>query len=234
MAAARHHKKVKRGKAITPGVSGGIVLPADNLATVSARDDVRAGSIRAASIQGMAFTTLTDPAGLQHPAITALLGRRGSRKTLLMSALTIDPATRKPYTRVAAAHETLRVDVGPGSHIGLFAGAGGSGTGGFDPRGLLLGDQINGGSPVTVLTDFAQDGAAAQDSVRQLTLNGNGGSIDTYTQVRNITSSGPLGDVLLRAGKTETLQSITAPGMIGTLNVFGGTIIGAVPPTVGK
>jgi len=50
--------------------------------------------------------------------------------------------------------------------------------------------------------------------------------------VQNITSTGSLGDVLLRAGKSETLESLNAAAVTGTLNLFGGKIVSTIVPGV--
>ena len=46
--------------------------------------------------------------------------------------------------------------------------------------------------------------------------------------VQNISSTGALGDVNLVLGRGETLQSLTAPSLFGSVNLNGGTLIGTL------
>jgi hypothetical protein len=222
----------KKVHAAPAKVATGVILPADALGTVSARRDIAAGTIRSTSIQGLAFATLTDSAGVQHVATEAVKRSAGTKKALLLTALATNPATKKPFASVLpAAGQTLRLVVGSGSRVGLFAGVAG---GSFDPRGLILADTSSDGSSLNVLATW-DSAKYPRDAVDQLQFIGSGGSVDTFTVVRNISSTGPLGDILLRAGKKggQVLQSLTAPAILGQVNLFGGTRIAAQVLTPG-
>jgi hypothetical protein len=231
-----HKPSVK--SAITPP-PGGIQLPADDLAVVSARSNIRAGSINAAGIEGLAFATLTDASGVSHSANATVSTSRGFGASLVLSALATNATTHKPLTQVLRATDPLQVAVNPGKPIALFEG---TIAGGFNPHGLLLSDSAAGASTVTITATYVQGTPPGKPQVATLSFSGNGGSIDTYLPVQNITSTGTLGDVLLRAGKSELLQSLDATSVTGTLNLFGGTIASTnvpgvqagKPPKVGK
>ena len=60
---------------------------------------------------------------------------------------------------------------------------------------------------------------------------GDGGEVDTFLPVQNIYSTGALGDIQLRLGKAEVLQSITAPSIFGNINLYGGTLTGTLQTT---
>jgi hypothetical protein len=198
-------KKVKAPAA----VAAGVVLPNDALAVVSARADLRAGTVRAASVQGLAFATLTTADGRTYQAVEAARKSAGLKRTLLSAVLAVNPATKRPYAAVAAPAEALRLQVGSGQKVGLFQAVRGGGA--FDPRGVVLWDAAADDQPVSVLVEY--DLSGRQVAVRSLRFDGVGGSIDTFQVVRNITSTGPLGDVLLRAGRSggQVLESLTAP-----------------------
>jgi hypothetical protein len=231
-----HRHSVK--SAITPP-PGGIQLTADNLAVVSARNNIRAGSINAAGIEGLAFATLTDANGVAHAATAAISSSRGFRAPLLLSALATNATTHKPITQVLPATDPLQVHVKPGKPIALFEG---TTAGGFNPHGLLLSDAFIGASTVTATATFVQGTSPGKPQVANLSFAGNGGSINTYLPVQTITSTGTLGDVLLHAGKSELLQSLNATSVTGTLNLFGGSIASTnvpglqagKPPKVGR
>ncbi|MDB5171788.1 MAG: hypothetical protein JWN51_561, partial [Phycisphaerales bacterium] len=61
---------------------------------------------------------------------------------------------------------------------------------------------------------------------------GNGGSIDTSVPFTgSITSTGSLGDVMLRYG--SNVANITAPSVMGNIDLFGGSITGTFQATFG-
>jgi hypothetical protein len=165
---------------------------------------------------------------VRHGAFEVSKRSAASKRSLLASALAVDPATRKPRTVVVpAAGVPLRAIAGQGGRVGLFAGAAGA----FEPRGLLLADQSADGANVTALAEWG-GGRPSQAAVELLRFEGDGGSVDTFNVVRNITSTGLLGDVLLRAGRRggQVLQSVSAPGMSGSVKLFnGGRLIGPLP-----
>ncbi|HEX8913633.1 MAG TPA: hypothetical protein VF796_14840, partial [Humisphaera sp.] len=81
------------------GAAGGVVLPADDVLSVAARNDVRSGSIRTKTIMGVAFATLTDSAGTA--AATGL-----TSQSRIMSVLAKNPATGKAYATILAPNGT--------------------------------------------------------------------------------------------------------------------------------
>ncbi len=213
-----------------PTTAGGVQLLGDDLGVVSAADALHTYSIVASSIQGIAFASLVGASG---PAIAATaIPRTVKGVTVLQTALGLNPRTHKPYARVVTPKQTLEVIVGTHSPtVGLFGGI--TPLNHFDSSGLLLSDQGKSAAPIIVLTNYLK--SPTHPIVDQLTFEGDGGSVSTYLLINNITSTGPLGDVSLWAGKSEKLKSLNAPSFIGTINLHGGSLPGAVKhPRAGK
>jgi len=213
---------------LSGGLNGGIQLPAANLGIVAVRDQLPANSILAAGIQGLAFSGLTDSTNSLHTANSLIFAPNG--KQLLLSALAVNPLTHKPYAKLLSPNQNLEAVVSTKATVGLFTTNGPNGKKYFDPRGLLLSDQASDGSTLSASATFAA-GVHPHPIVTQLSFFGDGGSVNSGLLVQNITSNGPLGDIQLYAGKTEILQSLTAPSIFGNINLFGGTLIGTLQTT---
>jgi hypothetical protein len=205
---------------------GGIILPGDNLGIVAVRDQIAAASITAAGIEAISFTALQDTSGNLHSA-NSIVGSPLGRQTLL-SALALNPKTGKAYAKVNAPNQPLTAVVSSTASVGVFAGSAGKKY--FDPRGLLLSDQGPANSTITAAVTYAA-GVHPHPFINQVAFHGDGGAIVTGLPVANISSTGTLGDIELSLGKTEVLQSITAPSIFGTINLFGGTLVGAIQTT---
>jgi hypothetical protein len=190
-------KPAKKKVKAAAKVAGGIILPSDALGTVAASYDIQTGSIRAASVQGVAFATVTDTAGHISLASDAVKSRRGVKAKLLQSVLAVNAATKKPYTAILPAAEPIQLTVSAASRIGLFEGTTGKA---FDPRGILLWDNLADGSKVTATVSF--DISTKTPTVQSLHFDGSGGSVDTYLTVNSISQTGEAGTVLLRSIKT--------------------------------
>jgi hypothetical protein len=206
---------------------GGVVLPADALASVSARDTLSQGSILAKSIQGMAFSNLTGSNGTLHPG--GLIPVSDFKEKLLLSALTVNPRTHKAYAAIAPPTETLVVAAGTAAEkTGLFAGSAGGLP--FDPNGIVLWNQTGSGEVAANLI-FSGKRINGEETISSLVFDGAGGSVQTRRIISAISSSDAIGDIYLSAGKAEQLQSITAPSIEGTINLYGGKLIGTIQTT---
>jgi hypothetical protein len=207
--------------------TGGVQLPADALASVSARDTLSEHSILAKSIQGLAFSNLTGSNGTLHPG--GLIPVADFKEKLLLSALATNPKTHKAYAAVAAPTETLVVAAGTAAEkTGLFAGSAQGLP--FDPNGVVLWNQ-NGTGEVTAALTFSTKRINGEQTISSLVFDGAGGSVQTKRIISAISSSDAIGDIYLGAGKAEQLQSITAPSIEGTIDLYGGKLIGTIQTT---
>ena len=91
---------------LTPRAVGGVNLPKDQLGVISVRGDARAGSVRAAGVQGLAFSSLTGPRGRSLPA---------SRVTANLAV-----SVFRQGTRLVPAHGTFSVPVLELHPVALF------------------------------------------------------------------------------------------------------------------
>jgi hypothetical protein len=208
---------------------GGVYLPADNLAAVSARDVMAPGTIWAKSIQGIAYSSLLGSSGEIHPGTRIAVSQ--FKEKLLLSTLALNPKTHKAYTTVVAPTETLLVPAGTvAAPSALYAGHAGGLQ--LDTNGVIVWDRDAGQSALASLT-FSSARVNGEQVINQLAWQGTGGSVESLRVISNISSTGPLGDVLLGAGKVETLQSVTAPSIEGTIDLYGGKLVGTIQTTVG-
>jgi hypothetical protein len=204
-------------------------LPADHLGLVSVSQNLPSDSILASSIQGVAFATLGLPNG-NHMLAMAFF----TQTNLLFNVLAINPATKKPYAQVVApGNQMLRVMVSPASStpVGVFTGRAKKGTT-FASNALYFSDQ-NSDPSGTLMADVTFSAGARSHGrkvVTNITFEGDGGAVNTWSVVNNITSDGWLGDVLLEGGYAK-LQSLTAPAIHGNINLFGGKLVGQIQTT---
>ena len=209
------------------GVAGGVQLPADHLAAVSAQGNFAAGAIRAATVQGYSFAQLIGLGGVATDAPSIAVSAHSEK--LLLSALMVNPATGKPYATIVPPTEPLLAAAGTAAnHAVLFAGRDGALS--IDPSGFVLWDR-DPDQIASAQTVFSGRYNAGRETLSTLAWQGTGGSVQTRRLVSNITSTGALGDVVLTAGRAEQLQSITAPSMEGSLNLFGGKLVGTIQTT---
>jgi len=219
--------------------AAGIRLPQDNLAGVGVRDFIPNSSIKAVSIQAVAFGSHATGTG-QMVTGAASLGT--DAQALLASG------TAMVYT-----NDTYRVPFAdlPTQQVQLFLVTNPSG-GSFNNNGILLTVQgvtsPNGAGTVNLVTlsNVARGAATAlvkmvptYDSrgnllspvVQSIDLRGDGGSIQTqqpFSATASITSTGPLGD--LTVSSAQGINNVTAPSMFGSLTTPG-PITGLVQTT---
>jgi acrosin len=211
----------------TGASGGGVQLPADALGSVAARDVLQQRSIWAKSIQGLAFSDLTGSTGELHPG--GLIPVSDFKEKLLLSALMLNPGTNKAYAAVAAPTETLLAAAGTAAEkTGLFAGSAYGLP--FDPNGIVVWNR-DGSGDVTAAITFSDKRINREQTVSTLAFAGAGGSVQTRRIISAISSDAAIGDVYLFAGKAEQLQGITAPTIEGTINLFGGKLIGTIQTT---
>ena len=105
--------------------AGGVHLSGDSLGIVAVRDQLPAGGITAATIQGVAFAGLVDFNGTLHSAASiqgATIAATNAGRQFLLTALAINPQTKKPYAKVVVPNQTLQAPVSTKSSIAIFAG----------------------------------------------------------------------------------------------------------------
>ncbi|MGE3821818.1 MAG: hypothetical protein AB7I30_20585, partial [Isosphaeraceae bacterium] len=141
--------------------AGSIVLPLDKLGVVAARGDVRAGSIRAASVEGVAFATITGPRGRTLPS--AHVGPA------------LAAATLRRGTRLAPVNGAFSARVLEGHPVSVYLRTGWGR--GFDPRVVRLLDQSHDGLPNTAVLVAESRGAFSR--LHSIRFNGSGGEIRT-------------------------------------------------------
>jgi hypothetical protein len=204
-------------------------LPADHLGLVSVSENMPSDSILANSIQGIAFANMTLPNG------STMLGMGLRTETNeLFNVLAVNPTTKKPYAQVLApGNQTLRVIVSPASSVpvGVFTGLAKKGTK-FASNALYFTNQNSdlSGSLMADINFSAGARSHGHKVVSNLTFEGDGGSVNTWAVVNNITSDGWLGDTFLEGGYAK-LQNITAPAIHGNVNLFGGKLLGQIQTT---
>ena len=195
------------------GAAGGVQLSSDAVAAVSARGTIAPGSVSVASLQMIAFATLTDAKGRGYSAAKPI------PNAALLAVFPTDPKTNRPLGRIVRAAGPLAAVVGYAHPVAAYVG---TSAGRFDTATVTLSDQVNDNRSVLVTGTLAYDARVRKMAITALTFAGDGGAIDTQQYLSNVTSTGPLGDVWVRAGKLERLDSQTAPSQFGTTRLFGG------------
>jgi hypothetical protein len=199
-AALAHYK-------LPAGTPGGVQLPLDKLGSVAAQNNVVAGTVRAASVQAVAFGSIT----------------QGSVTTQGTAATNVNAAALlAPGTATAQANGTFLVPFFEGQPVALFLVTGSSG---FDPNDVLFTDQITDNKSVTATVQVVAG------KLTSILLTGDGGAISTALPgAPSITSTGPLGD--LNLSSISGIGNVTAPSTFGNMST-GGPIFGTVQTTVG-
>ena len=127
---------------------GGVNLPKDHLGVIAVRGDVRIGSIQAAGVQGLAFSSLTGPHGQSLPAsrVDGKLAAKALRKG----------------TRLVAAHGTFHVPVLERHPVTLFFKSRRGQP--FDSRPVSLRDTVQDGksNTATVSVKVTRSGSRIQ------------------------------------------------------------------------
>ncbi len=225
-----------------PGTTqGGVVLPADALASVAVRDFAPPSSIMAQSIQAVAFGEYQQPTGAIKPGNTA--------------SYTNADALLTPGTAIALANQTLRVPFSTQYDSALFMGTlpnqsifgvqdvlfvdeEASSGAASDPRGgvtaLVTTTLIPLGTirPAHLsLPAYTKNPSNEQSSIQSIALNGIGGSIQTGLAISQaITSTGPLGDLML-TGASGLTAAVSAPSIFGNIEATRGPITGSITTT---
>lgn len=199
----------------------GVQLPKDALAAVAVRDYAPQGSIRAASIQAAAFGSTRDGHG---NLITGPNARANDAENLLASGTTI-----------VQANDTFRVPFAKALPVAFFMDTQAHNHH-FDSQGVLFTDQAanDARGAVTALIGVTvpvnrggQPGAA---TIQSIALRGDGGAIQTQQAIaQSITSTGPLGDLILTAAGGLGAD-VTAPSIFGNIKVKG-PIAGTIQTT---
>jgi hypothetical protein len=189
------------------GTPGGVRLPLDALAAVAAQDNLVAGNIQAASVQAVAFGSLT----ANGSTIAAEAATRVDAAGLLAAG-----------TATVPAHETLRVPFAETGKVILFLDTGPST---FDVRNVLFADQMPNNASVTAVV------GTAGGAITTVELQGDGGSISTAQPIGGaISSTGPLGDLALSA--SNGIGDVTAPSIFGNITT-NGPIYGTIQTRAG-
>src|SRR5262249_43497553 len=156
------------------GTPGAVALPLDNLGGVAVQDNITAGSVSAASVQAVAFGSLTANG-------TTIPGE---------SATHVDAAgILAAGTQTVLANCTVRVPFSAAQKVALFLD---TGPGSFDVKNVLFADQATGDNSDTAAVTIAGG------VIGTMAFVGDGGSVQTSQPVSTaITSTGWLGDLSL-------------------------------------
>jgi len=204
------------------GTTGGVYLPNDAIVGVAVRDNAANGSIRVKSLMAVAFATLNGKAAssLDEDDATAIL--------------TTNPSNHNnPYATVTyVSNGRLRIPIGSAS-VGIFADDNDNDDDLDGPLGTLS-NELSVKSPLTAFwAEQVSTPPRGWPWYMELTTSvafvGDGGSLNTGIPVVNVSSTGPLGDLLLSAG--TNLTNLTAPSIFGNVNLYGGSITGTFQTT---
>src|SRR5262249_31842980 len=136
-------------------------------------------------------------------------------------------------TATVQANDTYKVFAGDGVKVALFLVTNSNGSA-FDGGSVLFEDQGKDYRPVTASVRVgAAAGSAA--TVREIDLTGEAASFQTQQLVSEAITvlSGSLGDVTLRASGGSP-ANITAPRIVGSIDVTNGAISGTIKTTEGN
>jgi hypothetical protein len=193
----------------------GVQLPLDALAGVGIRDNVTSGTVRAASLMGVAYDSLTE-AGVVKP----------STATKQVDAETV-PTTD---TAIVQASDTFRVPFANVLPVTFFLSTQKNGMH-FDSMSVQFTDQgpADARGAITALIGVAAAGNFA--TIQTIDLRGDYGAIQTQQVIaRAITSTGPVGDLLLKEAD-GIVANVTAPSYFGNIDSSSGPISGTIQTT---
>jgi hypothetical protein len=187
----------------------GVRLPLDNLAGVGIRDYAPLGFIQAASIEAVAFGSTTDEQG-------NLVTGPNAMATDAEDLLT-------PGTLIVQASDTFRVPFADALPVAFFMDTQASDHQ-FDSHDVLFTDQVanDARGAVTALVNVTVPvNPPNASTIQTIDLRGDGGAIQTQQAiVQRITSTGPLGDLILTAAG-GLVANVTAPSIFGNIEVQG-------------
>jgi hypothetical protein len=223
------HPAVSADIPVVTTYPGGVYLPNDHLGLISVSQNLPSNSVTVSSIQGLAFSSFTMPNGQ-----TMLAQGSWVYPNQLFNVFTTTGKNNKPTGEVVPpGSEPLRVMVSPASStpVGVFTGLAKKGT--LISSNALYFTNQNSDSAGNLMADVtfaAKTRSHGHKVVSDITFQGDGGAVNTWSVVNNIHSDGWLGDVLLEGGYAK-LQSITAPSIHGNINLFGGKLTGQIQTT---
>jgi hypothetical protein len=198
----------------TDNTPAGIQLPQDALAGVGIRNNVTSSFVRAASLMGVAFGSVTESGGV----VAAKVAGHADAETI--------PTTT---TAIVQANDTFRVPFSTMQTVAWFFSTNSNGKT-FDNKDVLLSDQ---GLPdargaVTALS------TVSKAVIQSIALRGDYGSIVTQQAIAlSVSSTGPMGDLILSA-PGGIVANVTATGF-WTTGPTGGSISatnGAIASTI--
>ncbi|HEV3344160.1 MAG TPA: DUF4214 domain-containing protein, partial [Pirellulales bacterium] len=209
---------------------GGVQLTMDDLGSVAATDNVAAGTVVAHSLRGLAFGSVTEANGKTVSAPDAQ-----ENDAAIIAILIGYPPPQ--------VESSLLVPVSARQPVALFVNTQ-SASQSFDTSDVLLADQANTlplGPPLSldpiittlqIHSNAALVGPSSAPSVIQsVAFDGDGGSVTTAQPIaQSITSTGPLGDLVLESPQGLT-ASVTAPSIPGNMLVPNGPIAGTIQTT---
>jgi hypothetical protein len=189
---------------------GGVQLPLDSVA-VAAAGNIPAASIVVKSTPAVAFGFANGVAAV-------------NAKTTDVNGLFA------AVTTTVQANDTFQVFSGDGVPVGLFLVTNSNGSN-FDAKDVLFTDQGADFHPVTAAVGVAVSGSS---TIQTIQLNGEAASFQTLQLVSQAITviSGSLGDVTLGAPGGDP-ANITAPRIVGSIDVTNGAISGTIQTTVG-
>src|SRR5262249_43640904 len=128
------------------------------------------------------------------------------------------------------ANDTFRVFAGDGTPVALFLVTGTNGSN-FDAKNVLFADQGADFSPVTAAVRVAAGGPSI---IQEIDLTGEAASFRTQQLVSQAITmlDGSMGDVTLMAPGGSP-ANITAPRIVGNIDVTNGSISGTIQTTAG-
>jgi hypothetical protein len=211
---------------LTAKSPGGVVLPHDNIIGVEVSGNLPVGFVDVAGIEGLAFSVLTTATGTPV-SVTSPLGQGTSLTSLLGSTPVIDPATGAfvvPFTQNGSVRLFVHDDTNKDFNLIMTLTA-----------------ELNNNLPVVATVQVVPTTSTSINPlVQSVVLTGNGGgSINSTLSVASITSSGPLGDVIVGGAASATMDnaaglgSITAPTIFGSISVTNAGIYGIIQTTSG-
>jgi hypothetical protein len=195
-------------------------LPNDRVAAVSVTGNMALWSIKVGSIQGIAFSSVTQKSGTVWTS-SRVDSSKEWQADILIGTLAVDPSTKKPFATIRKPTEQLLAYCGTDRPAGLFIGKANEKQ--FVGRAAYFSDKtIDGNPPALAEATYAPKWSPALPVITDLTFVGDGGSIVTDHIVQNVSSTGALGDLVLRGGKKQLLKTLNAPSMIGKVKLMKG------------
>jgi hypothetical protein len=195
--------------------TGGVQLPLDNVGIIAVRDVANPASILVKTIQAVAFGANIEE---NNTVQSGNLANEEDAEDLLL-----------PRTLIVPATGTYPVPFGQNYPVALFLGAS---NGHFDNNPVYFSDQnatLTTGGDATSAVIATVSVAATNPFKLNVGFAGDGGSVQTQQWIYSITSTGPLGDLVLQA--PQGVNSITAPSLLGNIDVSSGGITGDIQTT---